>query len=444
MKHLKQKISLLLLVILILTSCKKTYRDYKDKELDPHIFHQLVETLTEAMVSDIFSPPVASRNYVYPGIAAYEVLIHEHSGYKSLAGQLTDLSPVPKPLEEKEYFFPLAAIKAYLIVGSNLVFSTEFLEAYEREAMARFAKMNIPPIVMDNSLAYAKQVADHILAWSEKDNYLETRTFPVYTIEQEKSKWKPTPPDFMAGIEPHWGKIRPFVIDSATQFVPDRPTTFDLTSNSIFYKELREVYETVNNLTAEQVNIAQFWDCNPYVTHHQGHGMFATKKITPGGHWIGISSICSIKAGFDLMQSIEAYTKTSIVIADAFISCWDEKYRSLLIRPETLINELLDEDWRPLLQTPPFPEYTSGHSVVSGASATMLTSIFGVDFAFHDTTEVAYGLPPRDFLSFYDAADEAAISRLYGGIHYMPAIKNGVIQGKKVGAFVVTNLKTRN
>ena len=169
--------------------------------------------------------------------------------------------------------------------------------------------------------------------------------------------------------------------------------------------------------------------------------MFATKKITPGAHWIGIAKIASRSSDSNFEKTLYTYTKTSIAIADAFISCWDEKYYSNLIRPETLINEHIDDSWEPVLQTPPFPEYTSGHSVVSGAAAVALTSIYGDDFAFDDDTELPYGLPVRSFNSFREAADEAAISRMYGGIHYRAAVEVGVKQGRDLGALVVSRLQ---
>jgi hypothetical protein len=170
--------------------------------------------------------------------------------------------------------------------------------------------------------------------------------------------------------------------------------------------------------------------------------MFATKKITPGGHWIGIVSIAARQANNTFDETINAYTYTSIALFDAFISCWDEKWRSLVVRPETLINQHIDEQWAPLLQTPPFPEYTSGHSVISRAAAVALTNIYGDNFSFLDTTEMEYGLPARNFESFVHASEEAAISRLYGGIHYRMAIDEGVWQGQKVGEFIVQNLQT--
>jgi hypothetical protein len=249
----------------------------------------------------------------------------------------------------------------------------------------------------------------------------------------------------MDGIEPHWNKIRPFVIDSANQFIPTPPPPFSMEEGSEFYKEVKEVYDISMEITqkgdaSEEIAIAQFWDCNPYVSVTRGHLMFATKKISPGAHWIGIVKIAAKKTNSDFNKTVYAYTKTSMAIADAFISCWDEKYRSNLIRPETLINEHIDENWKPVLQTPPFPEYTSGHSVVSGAAATALTDIFGDNFTFEDDTETEFGLPVRSFNSFNEAADEAAISRMYGGIHYRKAVAVGVKQGRDLGKYVLDHL----
>ncbi|MDX2247723.1 MAG: vanadium-dependent haloperoxidase [Bacteroidia bacterium] len=417
---------------------------WKTSSQDPEILHKCVKNLTNIIVYDIFSPPVASRIYTYTNIAAYEVLVKDHPEYKSLAGQLTGLEAVPAPDTTREICYPLAAIQSFLTVSRTMVFSEDKLSAYEKDVMDQFRSLGVPSDVFQNSLDYGTLVGKHILDWSSKDNYKQSRTFPKYTVDNKQpARWTPTPPDYMDAIEPHWSRIRPFVIDSATQFIPVRPTDFSTDTTSQFFKEMREVYNIGKNLTEEQKNIAQFWDCNPFVTHHQGHVMFATKKITPGGHWMGISLIACRKEKTDIMRSSEVYTRTAIALADAFISCWDEKYRSVMIRPETVINQYLDEEWRPLLQTPPFPEYTSGHSVISSSAATVLTDLFGEPFAFVDSTEKEYGLPERSFNSFLEASAEAAVSRMYGGIHYRPACENGVVQGKKVGTFIVENLKTR-
>jgi hypothetical protein len=171
--------------------------------------------------------------------------------------------------------------------------------------------------------------------------------------------------------------------------------------------------------------------------------MFATKKITPAGHWIGITAVATRKAKSSFSETINAYTNVSIALFDGFISCWDEKWNTLIVRPETLINQYYDQQWLPLLQTPPFPEYTSGHSVISRAAAVILTDLYGSDFSFIDTSEIVYGLPERKYNSFIHASEEAAISRLYGGIHYMMAITEGVSQGQAIGDYIVDKIQTK-
>ena len=428
------------LLWLTLVSACQPARDF-DTE-NPDLIHRSMKRLTDVIVYDIFSPPVASRIYAYPSIAAYEALIHAHPEYQTFAGQLNGLEAVPAPETDQEYSYPLASLHAFLTVGKALIFSEQDIEELEQEIYADYEDA-LSGDVYDRSMTYGGTVAQHILAWANQDKYKESRSYPKFTVSDAPGRWQPTPPDYMDGIEPHWSAIRPFVLDSANQFVPPPPVEFSMEEESPFYQQLMEVYETGRKLDDEQTEVASFWDCNPYVSHHQGHVMFATKKITPGGHWIGIASIAARQSGADLMKSVETYAMTSISLVDGFISCWDEKYRSSLIRPETLINIHVDEDWVPLLQTPPFPEYTSGHSVISSAAAVTLTDLYGENFAFTDSTEYEYGLPPRDFPSFIKASEEAAISRLYGGIHYMMAIESGVDQGRAVGNLVVDRLRTR-
>ncbi len=432
---------LLFTLLLTATSC--------NKKKDPIVltgedFHASVDKVTEVMVHDIFSPPVASRIYAYPNIAAYEILAQNSANYRSLASQLRGLDSVPKA-QLAEVNYEVAALVAHMDLSRRLIFSEEMITSYRDSLYGIWENTNEDVFLA--SKTYGLQVADHIASWMDKDNYKQTRTMPKFSVNTDNpARWQPTPPAYMDGIEPHWREIRPFVIDSAGQFKPTPPPPFSMEEGSDFYKEVKEVYDISNEITAkgdasEEVAIAQFWDCNPYVSVTRGHLMFATKKITPGAHWIGIAKIAAKKTNADVMKTVYTYTKTSIAIADGFISCWDEKYRSNLIRPETLINDHIDENWEPVLQTPPFPEYTSGHSVVSGAAAVALTSIYGDSFAFDDDTEVQYGLPVRSFTSFKQAADEAAISRMYGGIHYRAAVEVGVKQGRQLGAFIVDNLE---
>ncbi len=432
---------LLLLLLLIFLGCQK---EESPIEVSPEVMHNSVDKVTEIMIHDIFSPPVASRIFAYPNIAAYEILAQEDERFLSLAGQVHQLSAIPAPGPEQDVNRPLAAAIAHIDLSRRLIFSEDQMVAYRDSLYALWSSQNKKEF--EASRDYGLKVAEHIAAWMDMDNYKQTRTMPKFSVDtDDPSRWQPTPPAYMAGIEPHWSQIRPFVIDSAQQFKPVPPPPFSMEEGSNFYNEVREVYDISKKMEAEgdeseEVEIAKFWDCNPYVSVTRGHLMFATKKITPGAHWIGITKIACRKTNMDFSETVYAYTKTSMAIADAFISCWDEKYRSNLIRPETLINEHIDDNWKPVLQTPPFPEYTSGHSVVSGAASVVLTDIFGEDFAFDDDTELPYGLPVRSFTSFRQAADEAAISRMYGGIHYRAAVEVGVKQGRDLGRFIVDKL----
>ncbi|MEM9075843.1 MAG: vanadium-dependent haloperoxidase [Bacteroidota bacterium] len=437
-----RRTGLLLFLAVLVISCSQKKEDIVISTED---FHESVDRVTEVMIHDIFSPPVASRIFVYPNIAAYEILASQDNEYLSLANQVRELSPIPTPADTTSLNYELAALVAHIDLNKRLIFSEERIETYRDSLYALWGSKN--KAQFEVSKTYGLQVAEHIAEWMKGDNYAQTRTMPKFTVDTDNpARWQPTPPAYMAGIEPHWSKIRPFVIDSASQFKPTPPPPFSMEKDSDFYKEVQEVYDISNDITSkgdasEEVQIAQFWDCNPYVSVTRGHLMFATKKITPGAHWIGITKIASRKSNADVNKTVYAYTKASIAMADAFISCWDEKYRSNLIRPETLINEHIDENWEPILQTPPFPEYTSGHSVVSGAAAVALTDVYGDNFAFDDDTEVPYGLPVRSFPSFKAAADEAAISRMYGGIHYRAAVEIGVNQGRNLGKFVVNKLE---
>ena len=443
-----KKISAIFIIIFSLSCSQEKPQSNEPITVTAEDLHSSIDKVVEIMIHDIFSPPVASRIFAYPNIAAYEIVAQVNPEYNSLAGQVNELTPIPKIDSLPNVNPNLAALIAHMNISKQLIFSEDKFEVLQDSLFNKWQTTN--KVEFEASKAYGEKVAEHIKKWMGKDNYSQTRTMPKFTVNTEDpARWQPTPPAYMDGIEPHWNKIRPFFLDSAAQFKPVPPPAFSMDKNSQFYKELLEVYETSNRITAvgdtsEEVAIAKFWDCNPYVSVTRGHLMFATKKITPGAHWIGITKIACRNTDSDFVKSLYAYTKTSMAIADAFISCWDEKYRSNLIRPETLINQHIDENWVPILQTPPFPEYTSGHSVVSGAASTALTDIFGDDFSFDDDTELPYGLPVRSFKSFNQAADEAAISRMYGGIHYRAAVEVGVGQGRELGALLIDKIKMKN
>lgn len=405
--------------------------------------HDAMQQLTDVVIYDIVSPPQASRVYTYATVAAYEVLRQDHRGYSTLAGQLNELTPVPAPAPDRAYDFALAGVHAFLVVGRALTFSQARMDSVITASHARFRQTGVRADVFARSIAYGDSVAQHILAWAAKDNFKQTRGYPKFSVTSESGRWVPTPPSYMDAVEPNWGTLRPFVMTSSSEVRPKPPLVFDTTAGSPYFREVKEVYDVSKRLSPDRLQVAAFWDDNPYLMHVQGHAMFATKKMSPGGHWMAITGAAAKASGADIMRMSEAYVRVAIAVADGFVSCWAEKYRSNTVRPETVINAHLDEQWEPLLQTPPFPEYTSGHSVISNAAAVVLTDLFGPKLAFSDSSEAAYGLPVRTFTSLEQAAAEAAVSRLYGGIHFRRAIEEGSAQGRSVGWLVISRVKTR-
>lgn len=410
------------------------------------LLHRAEQNLTRVIVHDIFSPPVASRIYLYANAAAYETLVLGHEDYQSLYGQANGFPRIVAAVGKEEagpgdINYKLAALYAFFRTGGRLVFSEPMLKDSAESILAAVGEQD--EAVYQKSLRLGEMVSDSILAWSARDNYAATRKKRRYTYSKEKGKWTPTPPGYIDAVEPYWSQIRPVALDSAAQFKPLPPPAFSTEAGSVFMKEVKEVYDKTRALSKEEILVASFWDCNPFYLNTQGHLNFATKKLSPGGHWISIAGQATQRSGKNWIESSSVYLLTSIALFDGFISCWDEKYRSQFIRPETVINAYLDEKWRPLLQTPPFPEYTSGHSVISAATAQVLEKELGKGFAFDDDTETPYGLPVRHFASFTAAAEEAGISRLYGGIHYRSAITNGQTQGIGVGLQVIQKIRLK-
>jgi hypothetical protein len=417
--------------------------DYEKIIHDPILFSNTVHQLNQVVMGNNFSPIVASRNYAYASIAAYEVMAAGNPDkYLSLGGQLHALSDVPKPEPGKKIDFELAAIIAYTKLGEAVTFPEGSMHEYIDSIKNLAKEHGMSADVLQNSIAFADTVSAVILRWSKKDNYLQSRTFPRYTVIDTPGRWVPTPPAYTSAMEPHWNSIRAFVLDSASQFIPPRPPAFNVTDkSSVYYKEVMKVKNAVDSLTDEQKHIAEFWDDNPFKLNVSGHMMFGTKKFSPPGHWMSIVGIAAKKANYDFAGTVFAYAITAITQFDAFIHCWDEKYRSNCARPETVINKYFDQNWTPFLQTPPFPEYTCGHSTVSSANAEALTYVFGDNFAYTDTSELEFGIKSRSFTSFRNAAIENNWARFYGGIHFHNSCLVSTEYGKKVGAFILGRIK---
>lgn len=393
-----------------------------------------------------FSPVVASRNYLYANVAAYEVIAAGYpSQYNSLAGQLHGLASTPTPDFTKKINFEFASLLAFWKLGQSVTFSPNQTNHYV-DSLKQLAKDHgMPANIYNNSLYYADTVASVIMQWSKLDNYAKVKGMPEYTVMPDSAwRWIPTPPAYAPAMEPNWHLIRTLALDSAGQFPPPVPYKFNVTdTNSEYYKQVIHIKNTIDSLTPEQKWIADFWDDNPFKLNVSGHLMFGTKKFSPPGHWMSIVGIAAQKAKADYNTAVYAYTKTAIALFDAFIECWGVKYTYNTTRPETVINKFFDPNWRPYLQTPPFPEYTCGHSTCSSAAAEALTSVFGDNFAYTDTTELEFGIKSRSYKSFRDAAEENNWARFYGGLHFHNTCIISTYCGKMVGNLVVERLKMK-
>jgi hypothetical protein len=436
---------LLLLAGAILTfaSCKKS--DYQKVTHDPELYRTTVKKLNDIVLENNFPPVIGSRNYVYANIAAYQVIAAgdpEH--FRSLSGQIKHLPATPAPPKDKVIDFQFASLLSFCFVGNAVTFPEGSMSTYVDELKQKAKDAGMPSDVFENTVAYSDTVAKYIMKWSKKDNYAQTRSASKYTVTRKDGRWIPTPPMYAQALEPHWGEIRPMVLDSASQISAPEPPLYNMTDkNSVFYKNVTEVKTLVDSLNAEQKHMADFWDDNAFKLNVIGHASFATQKFSPGGPWMNIAGVGSALKKADFGTTVAAYTQTSIALFDAFINCWYVKYKSNSVRPETVITKVIDSEWRPYIQTPPFPEYISGHAVISAAAAEVLTHDFGDNLAYTDSSESEFGIAPRKFTSFRAAAQEAAMSRVYGGIHYKIACDVGNQQGRKIGQLVNQKLQLK-
>lgn len=437
------KTKLLLFSLLIFAAACKENKPAKSTvtTTDVEYLHAAQKKLTDIIITDIFTPPVASRVYVYPLLAAYEAGKFSKPDAVSITEQLKGFDKMPMPESGKDYDYTVAAIKALCATSKKVIFSTKEVEAFEAKTLDEL-KGRSNEEVFKRSLAFGDAVAEIVIKRLNSDNYKETRGMERFEVKNNiQGRWVPTPPDYADGVEPHWAKMKTLVLDSALACRPVAPPQYSEVKTSEFYKATQEVYDMSKVITPEQENIVVFWDDNPFVSKVKGHLMFQDKKMTPGGHWLAICQTFLKDRKFGFYESLHAYALVSVALNEAFISCWDAKYHYAFVRPETFISAEMDKQWHPYLITPPFPSYTSGHSTVSASAAEALTALFGDNQGYTDETEKEYGLPVRTFKSFREAAREASISRVYAGIHYRFDCDNGNEQGMKVGQIVVKKIK---
>ena len=386
-----------------------------------------------------YTPPVASRAFAYLGVTAFEVVASGSRDLQTLARQLNGLQPLPRRAVGQTYDDAVVLQAAMASAVQNLFSNTgptgqRVMAAVEAKLRAEVSSA-LPADVVTRSEAYGRMVAEHVLAWSQADGgaVVENMGFPMqYQLIKGPAHWVPTNLIALqqAPLLPAWGKNRTFAMPDGAACALPPPPEYSEDKNSEFYKQALEVYQTRQNLSPEQRNIARFWADD------------AMLSVTPPGHWVSIALQILARDDTGLTRSVDVLARLGLVLSDSFVGCWNAKFQYDLVRPVTYIRRVIDPKWESLLITPPFPEYPSGHSTQSAAAATVLTDLFGENFAFEDTTDRSDGLAPRGFPSFWAAANEAGISRMYGGIHFRSAIERGLAQGRCIAGYV-NALRTR-
>lgn len=425
--------------LLLLAACSKP--DNRKVTLNQDVLSECNTAIQNAVVVDNVPAPVGSRRYYYAGVAAYEALVPFHKGYQSLAGQLKNLKAISAPDTSKGYCLDLVALCAHTFVSKKLVYKEDSITFYRDRKLAWY-KSRISSDQYENSIAWGDSVGAHIARWAAKDTFPQTRGTGLYLVKKDAGKWQPTLPDYKDAVEPQWRKLRTAAAPSASFITIKDPEPYSTKPGSRFYAITKQVYDQVKTQDSSKLLIARYWDDNPNTFVHVGHATINVLKVSPAGHWLGIFSTVARQKKYSLIESAEGFARLGAVIFDAFIVCWDTKYRTEYIRPETAVRDMIDSTWLPPIQTPAFPEYPSGHSVVSSAAATVLTSMFG-NYPFTDSTELEFGLGVRKFNGFREAANEACMSRLYGGIHFIDAIEYGKEMGNKLGDYHLAHVITR-
>jgi hypothetical protein len=387
------------------------------------------------------TPTYASRSLGYIGLTMYETVVHSDSSYSSLSNKLNGLGRLPLPQKEKKYNWVLCMNAGQAYILKNIYLQTldenkSKIDSLEEVILQRFEDEETD--VKQRSISYGQAVAKSIYEWSKNDGghrgYLHNFD-PKFVAENKPGAWEPALFSQTVGhlpLHPYWGRNRPFVarnMEIATpSFILHSPV-----SSSPCYEQFINVYKKGNTLTQEEKEIAMWWNDDPGET------------ITPPGHSYNLATLVIKSVKPDLVKCAQTYASVGMAVADAFICCWKWKYTFYSERPTSYVNDLIDPEWNSFWPNPPFPAFPSGHAVQSSAAATVLTELYGEHFSFVDDTHanrpadtvrnVEY--KPRHFTSFWEVAEETAMSRFYGGIHTRQDNEMGLQKGKEIGTNVI-------
>ncbi len=429
-----------LIIIVAFFSCKTEVKP-KVEVYNQSDLHFVNQALIDISMEDIFNPPVATRVFCYPNLVAFETYAHKN-GKSPMANIGWPLFETITP-DTNNIDYSIAALEAYTILAKKVVFSEHLVDSMKVKLTGDLNNKDIDSKRIEASISYGKKVADKFLEWVADDNYAKVKADDFYTNNTTDSSWVLTPPNFEPALEPNWKKMRTVVIKDLKDFEAKPRPPFSKERDSEFFKNAMMIYEQSKVNTEEHKEIAKHWDCNPNEWVNKGHNTVFLHRISPPGHWVNIVTLLCNQNAADLEQSLYTYASVTTAMFDGIVSCWNTKYTEDLIRPVTYINRYIDRTWEPYIQTPPFPEYTSGHSCASGCATSVLAHLYD-NTSFIDSTEVEFGLPVREFSSITQAGQEASDSRFYGGIHYKFGVDNGLAQGRKIGKHIVEQFELKN
>ncbi|MEO5593855.1 MAG: vanadium-dependent haloperoxidase [Chitinophagaceae bacterium] len=369
----------------------------------------------------------ASRMFAYSGIALFEAARFERDVSQSLQTSLYQMPVMPATEKNKTYSWVIAANAAMAGITRNLfpALTTAFsasVDSLEKIYRDKFTA-SMGADIVTRSEAFGDSIAARIINWSGTDLYNHSND--PYTIPVFAGAWIRTPPAFAAAATPYAGNCRTFLYINATGTTGAPPFAYAENPSSDFYKMVNNVYQASKSLTADQKNIALFWN-----------DVGAGTGYTPTGHCISIITQILDSTHASLAAAGIAYAKTGIALWDASIVCWRSKYLYNQIRPVSFVQQHIESPWLPLLTTPAHPEYPAAHAFITSSIMEVMGSMFGDNYGFTDHTYDFRNYPARSYTSFEQASNECGQSRLYGGIHYQPSIDSGHVAGQFIGRAV--------
>lgn len=386
------------------------------------------EVLLDAVRADRTAPPLAARDMAMVHLAVFDAVNaveRTHDGY--LPGRIKAKGNTSAPAA--------VASAAHRVLSGLFPNQRAAFDAALADSLAD-VRNGSPE---RKGVALGREVGDRMLALRADDGSTDVVAYQPGT---EPGDWRPTPPGFQQSPAlPQWPDVTPFAVRAADQFEPNGPPALTSREYTRAFEEVKSLGSaTSTTRTADQTQIALFWADGP-------------GTATPPGHWNEIAQDVAEAEGTSLAQNARLFALLNVALADAAVACWDAKYTFDFWRPVTGIRAAdtdgnprteADPNWTPLIATPPFPSYTSGHSTFSSAAAAVLARFFGTDrVTFTTATDDLPGVT-RSFSSFSDAAEEAGMSRIYGGIHWQFDNTDGQQSGEAIGNYVYDHVLTRN